>query len=198
MSDSYFNTRSMHAYDALRCAHAPVCLCTCVWGVWGVRSMSEIVRCWFSRTQRTIPGLWNSPVCAFYFWTVSRSLLALLASAIDWPLCFSFVRVASCQLCSALVSALDSAKYVHCKCPAALSSIAKRRCPPELCPPSTLQWHPTLSVSHDKLTFQTWAQIDISKHDCKLTFLSVTATYVQTYLRHTHILRIIPSFRASC
>ena len=120
------------------CTSVPLHI-ACVWGVW---SMSEIARCWFSVTQRTIPGLWN--LYAFYFWTVSRSLLALLSSTVDWPLCFSFV---SCQLCSAHVSALDSAKYIYCKCPAALSvpsAIAKKCCPPQLYPPSTLQWHPTL------------------------------------------------------
>ena len=58
----------------------------------------------------------ESPVCAFYFWILSRSSVALLVSTVDWLFCF---LSQSCQPSAALafVYALRSAKYVHCEGP---------------------------------------------------------------------------------
>ena len=183
--------------------------------------LSEILHCWFSGSQKNNTSL----VRAFYFWTLCCSVLALLTSTVDWSLHFFFVRVASRRLCSALVSTLDSTKYIRCEGPATLSSpssITKKRCPPysilhrhpcimhvsvSLIPrprpafrrmqyEATFQWHPIHGSGH-KLTFRAWPQIDIPKQYRKLTFLSMTDTHVRTYI-HMYIARIDPSLKASC
>ena len=85
--------------------------------------------------KKTVPGLWRlSSMCFLLFEVfVVLFLLCWLLRWTDLFAFFFFVRVASCWLRSALVSTLDSAKYVCCKGPAALSSpssIAKKHCPP--------------------------------------------------------------------
>ena len=68
----------------------------------------------------------DSPQRAFFFWTFSCSLLALLASTVHWLCCFHFLNAANRRL----RSLLDSAKHVCCGGPAALSypsSIVKKR-----------------------------------------------------------------------
>ena len=87
-----------------------------------------------------------------------------------------FVRVTSCQLRSALASALDSAKYVRCEGPAVLSSLS-----------SVAQ-----KTSSQRCVMHVGSDI-LPGRDLKLTFLSVTDTYVRTY-----ITRVDPSFKASC
>ena len=67
----------------------------------------------------------DSPQCAF-FWALSGSLLALLASFVHWLCCFHFLNVANRRL----RSALNSAKHVRYRRPVALSSassIVKKR-----------------------------------------------------------------------
>jgi len=67
----------------------------------------------------------DSPQRAFFFWTFSCSLLALIASTVHWLRCFLFLNAANRRLCSVL----DSAKHIHCGGPAALSypsSIVKK------------------------------------------------------------------------
>ena len=81
--------------------------------------------------KRTISGLWRLSSFLFLnsllFCSCSLGFYGGLTTA------FFFVTVASRRLRSAFVSTLDSAKYVRCGGPAALSSpssIAKKRCPP--------------------------------------------------------------------
>ena len=76
----------------------------------------------------------ESPICDFYFWTLSCSSVTLLVSMVDWLLCFACLRVASCWVRSTLVYALDFARYVRCKGPAALSfpSSAAKKCRPDI------------------------------------------------------------------
>ena len=98
----------------------------------------------------------------------------------ELPLCFFFLRVASCRLRSALISALDSAKYVHCEGPAALSSpssIAKKLRPS--------------STSSCNARFSDAQFLSVST---KMTFLSVTAsTYIHIYA-HPENRSLIQSF----
>ena len=122
-------TRTMHAYDALyramrQCVYVH---CRCGWAAWS-RCAAGLVG-----AQRTVRNncTWKSElrscesarIHAFLLFSTSCSLLALLASMVDWLLCF-FPRVASCQLRSAFISALDSAVYVCCEGLAALSSLS--------------------------------------------------------------------------
>ena len=90
----------------------------------------------------------ESPICAFYFWTLSCSSVALLASMVGWLLCFFSLRVASRQLRSALIYALDStiAKY-------------QSRCPPRL--PSPRNVVPSSCNAHIRYPARAWAQIYI-------------------------------------
>ena len=84
--------------------------------------LSEFYTAGLVGAKRTIPGLWR---LQYVLSTVELFVvLFLLSWLLQWTdlLAFFFVRVASCRLCSALVSALDSAKYVCCKRPAALST----------------------------------------------------------------------------
>ena len=95
-------------------------------------------------------------------------------------------------LCSALVSSLDFAKYVYCKgsCCAVLPILHHQE---TLSPNSIVHWLP--SVMHISVTPE-FLSVRANWHsEChrKLTFISVTETYVRR-----HILRIDPSFRASC
>ena len=161
----------MNVYDASRCAMRK-CVCTDV--------VSEIVRCWFSGSPKNSTKLWLYMLSSF---ELLSSSYALLASMVDWLFWFLFLRVASSQLRSVL-------NFIHCKGLAALSSlsslssITKKRHPTSLC----------------NTCIRAWVQIDIPnipsdcnpKHACKLTFLSVTDTYV-----HMHMPRIDPTFKAS-
>ena len=121
-----------------------------------------------------IPDLWRiSNTC---FLLLNSFLLSWLQQWTD----FVFFLVGSCQLCSALIFALDSAKYVHYR---AVLPILHRQ--------ETLSRHP--HVMHVLVTpeFISVRANWHSKHDLKLTFLSTTNMYV-----HMQILRIDPSFRA--
>ena len=88
--------------------------------------MSELKKdySWIEHESVYLP--WeDSPQCAF-FWALSGSLLALLASFVHWLCCFHFLNVANRRL----RSALNSTKHVHCGGPATLSSassIVKKR-----------------------------------------------------------------------
>ena len=140
----------------------------CIW-VGHVEQVSEIVRCWYNTgSQKNIT------------WFVKTFQYMLSAWLLRWTDFFAFfVRVASHRLRSALVSALDSTKYVRCKSPAACP-----HCPPLprniVSPNSVLHRHP--HVTHISVMPDSWGwvQINIPEHDRKLTFLSVT-TYVCTY-----------------
>ena len=101
----------------------------------------------------------ESPVRAFYCWTLSCSLLALLWTDL---FVFFFVRVASRRLRSVLASALDSAKYVRCEGPAALSSR----------PPSRKTSSRRRRVMH--VVSDSYI---LPGRDLKLTFLSGTANW---------------------
>ena len=96
---------------------------------------------------------------------------------------FFFVRVASHRLRSALISALHSTNYVL----SSPSSITKKCCPHQLHPPSMSLCNAHFSDARFLSMSANWHP----KHDHKLTFLSMTATYV-----HTHFQKIDPSFRA--
>ena len=112
-----------------------------------------------------VEGCPLSGVPLYVFSTFELFLVLFLLSWLPrWTdlFAFFFVRVASYRLHSALVSALDSAKYVHCEAPAALSSpssIAKKCCLHQLCPPLTSSCNACLSDACE----------------CKLTFLIMTA-----------------------
>ena len=112
-----------------------------------------------------------------------ESPVRALLSAVELSLVlfYFFVRVASRRLRSVLASALDSAKYVRCEGPAALSSR----------PPS-----PKTSSRRRRRRVMHVVSDIVPGRDLKLTFLSVTDTYVRTHVR-TYIARIDPSFRAS-
>ena len=99
-------------------------------------------------------------------------------SMVGWLLCFLFLRVGSCQLRSALVYALHSTNMYVVK--------GQLCCPP--CPPSAGNVVPTwLCNARIRYPARAWAQIDIPKRYHKLTFLSVTDTYVHTYIcTHVH------------
>ena len=152
--------------------HVPVCLCALHMRVEHAEQVSEVVSCWFSGSLNN--NTW-------------------LVKALQYVFKNSFL-FSSWSLCSALVSALDFAKYVHCKGSAVLScssSIAKKRCPPN----SVLHWLPCVMCDtrvpdrKGKLTFRAWSQIDIPKCDQNVCM------YICTHA-HTHISRIDSSFRA--
>ena len=96
--------------------------------------LSEILHCWFSGSQKN--NTWLMKTLQYVLSTFELFVvLFLLFWLLRWTdfFAFFFVRVARCRLHSALVSALGSAKYVHCEGPAILSSpssIAKKGCPP--------------------------------------------------------------------
>ena len=100
---------------------------------WGARSnCQKFYTAGLVAAKRTIPGLWrHSGTCflllnSLLFCSCSLGFYSGLTSA------FFFVRVTSHRLRSALVSALDSAKYVCYEGPAtlfSLTSIAKKRPP---------------------------------------------------------------------
>ena len=96
-NETNYPTRTTHAHDALRCT-APVRMCALRMWVGHVEQMSEI-----SRSSRTTMIELNmesghnlylacedSSQRAFFFWTFSCSLLALLASTVYWLRCFLF------------------------------------------------------------------------------------------------------------
>ena len=149
----YIYTRSTHAYDASR--HASRIQ------VGRAEQLSEIVHCWFSGSQKN--NTWLVRTLQYVLSTFELFLVLFLLSWLPrWTdlFAFFFVRVASRRLRSALVSALDSTKYVRCEGPAALSSpssIAKKRCLPN----SVL--HRCPRVMHVSVTPDSYvcAQIDI-------------------------------------
>ena len=86
-------------------------------------------------------------------------LFLLSSSMVDWLLCFLFLWVISCQLCSALASALNSAKYIHC---------TLLYCPPHPPSPGNIISSPNSvlqppCVMHISVTHSSWAwvQMDI-------------------------------------
>ena len=120
------HTRSTHVYDASRCA-----MRQCVYVHSGRARGASVRNCAllvFNGSQN------NNTWLVLSFFELFDALF-LLSWLLRWTdlLAFFFVRVASHQLHSALVSALDSTKYIHCEGPAALfspSSFAKKPCPP--------------------------------------------------------------------
>ena len=79
--------RSVHVYDAsCRSKHhahgTGVRHCSFSRSLKSSRNNSNV------KSEPKIPGCEESSVCAFYCWTLSCSLLALLASMVDWPLGF--------------------------------------------------------------------------------------------------------------
>ena len=107
---------------------------------------------------------------AFFFCSFSCSLFAFLASFVHWLCCFLFLSVAKCWR----HSALNSTKYLCCGGPAALSStssIVKKTILPCPWPPSSVH------VTHEFLSMH------VSANECKLTFLSMTDTYLRMHAR---------------
>ena len=123
--------------------------------------------------QRTIPGLWRlSNTCFLLLNSFLFSFCSLYGGLTSLLFC---LRASSRLLCSALVSALDSAKYVRCEGPAVQSypsSIGIKRRPPT----SVLHQRP------DRVMWYNHTCIDaqVPERDRKLTFLSVTASFVRT------------------
>ena len=128
----------------------------------------------------------ESPIRAFYFWAFG---LLSLSWCLQWTDFFAFfLRVSSCRLRSALLYALDFANHVRCEGPAVLSSpssgamkhhpeVASKLCTYQAMP----AWVPRPGPGREqKLTFRVWPQIDVPKQYHKLTFLSVTNTYIRT------------------
>ena len=111
-------------------------------------------------------------------------VLFLLSWLLRWTdlLVLFFVRVASHWLRSALTSALDSVKYIRCKGPAALSSpssIAKKKRRPDVVVSCRHVMHVVSNILPGR---DRRPQIDIPKRYRKLTFVSVTDTFVRTYV----------------
>ena len=141
--------------------------------------VSEIVHCCLVGAKRTISGLWR--LCSTCFlWFLVLFLLSWLLRWTDLLVLF-FVRVANRRLRSALVLDLTPPNTYIVK--------GQPRCPP--CPPSPRNVSPNSILHqcphemHVSVTPDSWAwlQIDIPKYDRKLTFLSVTNTYVRMYIR---------------
>ena len=118
---------------------------------------------------------------SIYLWTLSL----LLSWLLRWTTSLLFfLRVTSRRLHSALVSVLDSAKYIHCKaqscCPLCfpLHSLSTSLCNTRFSDAWILSmsanWH---SKCESKLTFLSMAPIDIPKCDHHV------CTYVHTYIR---------------
>ena len=128
----YHHTRSTHAYDALHCSerHARMGRMAQVSGIARLEGFQRAVQ--NMKGEPKYLACEESLIRAFYCWTFSCSVLALLGfygGLTSW-----FYRVGSCQLRSALASALDSAKYVRCEGPAALSSPSSvaKKCRPNV------------------------------------------------------------------
>ena len=70
-----------------------------------VTSMSNCGIVWALRTVQNNDNMktLQSPICAFYFWTLPCSLLALLVSMVDWLFCL----FSQCHPHSGLISALS-------------------------------------------------------------------------------------------
>lgn len=142
--------------------------------------VSNIVHCWFSGSPKNSTKQWwqgvnlipceESPVCAFFFWTL---VFLLIYGGLTSLL--SFLRVTSRQLCSALISALNFAKYACCEAPSVLSFPSPS--PRNVVPPSPntiLHQRPRVSVMPEFLsTITNWH----SKLHRKFPYLSVTGTY---------------------
>ena len=128
-------------------------------------------------------------------WTFSCSLLALLASTVHWLCCYLFLNAANHRL----RSVLDSTKHVHCGGLAALSypsSIVKKRHSSlsRPCPLSFKARHISASgISSWVSARDTWGHL----RERKLTFLSVTDTYVHTYV-HCENRSLIQSLALMC
>ena len=124
----------------------------------------------------------ESPICAFYFWTICCSSVALLASVVDWLFCFFFPQ--SCLLSAAFSTRLCTWLRKICTLQRASRAVLPVLCRQET---SFRRCH-VMYVSNilpgreHKLTFWAWPQIDIPKRYRKFTFLSVTDTYVRTYV----------------
>ena len=118
----------------------------------------------------------------FFFFCRSLGFLGFFSSLL------LFLRVGSCRLRSALV-------YVLCS--ANMYAVKGQLC----CPPRPLSARNVVStwLCNARIRYPAWAwtQIYIPKRYHKLTFLSMTDTYVHTYV-HMYIARINPSFIALC
>ena len=139
--------------------HATACAivsvhCTCRWGA-RCKCQEMGTAGLIVGAKWTIPDLWRlSSMCflllnSFLFSSCSLGFYGGL------PLCLFFLRVPSSLLQSALISTLDSAKYIHCKCPA--------HCPsrPPLPRNSVLHRRPCVMHISVMPNFWAWAQIDI-------------------------------------
>ena len=137
-----------------------------------------------NRTWKCTSGLWRlSTICAwlvktlynvlFFVCTLSGSLLDFLDSFVYWLRCFHFLNVANHWL----RSALNSAKHVHCRGPAALSSASSIICQEASFPvldlhhqcmwhmsfwACTWSWVPTVSANWHSWAWQTHTYI--SRH----------------------------------
>ena len=104
---------------------------------WGARSnCQKFYTAGLVGAKITIPDLWRlSSMC---FLLLNSLLFSWLLRWSDL-FAFFFVRVASRRLRSALVSALDYAKYVRCEGPsrAVLPVLHRQETSPQLRPPST-------------------------------------------------------------
>ena len=127
-----------------------------------VRGVSEIVHCWFSGSQKNTTWLWS--ISSMHFLLFVLFLLSCFYGGLT-SLHFSLSE-SRCQLHSALVSALHSAKYVHCEGPAV--------CLPRS--PSPRNVLPTPS-SINVFMYCMFQCRPITEGERKLTFLCMTANW---------------------
>ena len=144
--------------------HAPVCLCVLRMWVGHAEQVSEIVHCWVSGSEKK-----NTWLVKTVQYVLSTFELFLVLFLLSWLLWVGWQH-------SALISALDSAKYVRYEGLAALSfpsSITQKRCPPQLCPPSTSSCNARFNDAQFLRMSANWD----SEHECKLLFLSMGANW---------------------
>ena len=164
----FFYTRSMHAYGASHRSKRHAWM-GCAVQVSGIAHLVGVQRAIQNKgnvkSEPKYLACEESLVRAFYCWTFSCSLLALLGfhgGLTSW-----FYRVTSHQVRSALTSALDSAKYVCCEGPAvlfSLSSVAKKNVILTLCSAHVI-WYPAWAWPQIDIHKRYIPQIDIPKHD---------------------------------
>ena len=112
------------------------------------------------------------------FLLLNSCSLAFCAAVVDWLLYFLFLWVASHWLHSAIVSSLNSAKYVHCKGPVMLffsSSIVKKR---RLAKKKKRKWDPAM-ISMSFFTNEQLCIINTPSHNWALGRQTLCMAFLQ-------------------
>ena len=160
-------TRTMHAYDASHCTK-------CYARMGRAAQVSGFAR--LVGAQRTVQKNDNvksepkylayegSPICVLYFWTLSCSSVALLASTVDWLLCFVFsqshqpLALFSTRLCTWLRK-IHTLQRANCAVlPILRLQETSSRCRRVMHISDILPGH------ERKLTLRVWPPIDILKY----------------------------------